>query len=70
MERRLSLDGGYCPELLATLTTLMPSMKRNAVAGGRIHHVLARGDLHGGHTSLTTMAAGDLPPFGTSCDQP
>ena len=39
MERRLYTgDQRHIgPELLATLTTLMPSMKRNALAGGRIH---------------------------------
>ena len=45
MERRLCTGDrrNIGPELLATLTTLMPSMKRNAVAGGRIHHVSCPG---------------------------
>ena len=39
MERRLCTgDQRHIgPELLATLTTPMPSMKRNDLAGGRIH---------------------------------
>ena len=39
MERRLCTgDRRHSgPELLATLTTPMPSMKRHDVAGGRIH---------------------------------
>ena len=45
MERRLcTVDQRHIgPELLATLTTPMPSMKRNDLAGGRIGHFSCTG---------------------------